>query len=284
MAAVTEEKIDELLRESMKERGILEAQIDEVDLFPTPEGILTEVVLRDASALDDARQAVEEIESRLGDAHISLLPTIRALWSVDKIERIEVANPPGVPSGLVGVLFKATLKSGSRRQEVWVAVTPSAQQVLRPLATDDLAWLGLINAFLGHRLAIGGPSYWDPIRNQKVELGESEARYLRWRPYEQLRGAVDLVFHSPQRVRGLLQSLDELGEKVPDFRNALPKIPGPRGAYGRGEQLPTSNYELYDMLLACEKDEIAKYYAGKLERAGNDWPELKQEFPKAFVK
>jgi hypothetical protein len=283
MAVGIEQKVDELLRESLKHRGVVEGQVDEIDLFPTPEGILAEVVLRDASALDQARQAAEELEGRLESEHISLLPTVRALWTIENVERVEIANPPGVPSELVGVLFKATLRSGTRHQEVWVAVTPSAQQVLRRLATNDLAWLELIRAFLGHRLAIGGPSYWDPIREQKVELGESAARYLRWRPYEQLKGAIDGAFQSSESTRHLLQPLKEHGEKASDFPRVLPNLVVMPQMYGRGEALPTSPYELYEILLPSEKDQLREYYLQKLGRACKDWPALNTEFSKVLA-
>ena len=45
MAVGIEHKVDELLRESLKHRGVVEGQVDEIDLFPTPDGILAEVVL-----------------------------------------------------------------------------------------------------------------------------------------------------------------------------------------------------------------------------------------------
>jgi hypothetical protein len=283
MALVAEERIDELLRESLRRRGVLDGQVDEIDLFPTPEGTLAEVVLRDASALDQARQATEELEGRLESEHISLLPTVRALWTIGNIERIEIANPPGAPSELVSALFKATLKSGTRRQEVWVAVTPSAQQVLRPLAPNDLAWLELIRAFLAHRLSIGGPSYWDPINDQKVELGESAARYLRWRPYEQLKSSVDVVFSSPDIASPFLRRLANLRKIGPNIHDVLMELPGPGDKFAGGERLPTSNRQLYEMLLASEKDEWWQYYLRKLDQSGKDWPELKDEFPTAFA-
>lgn len=279
MLIVTEESIDQLLRERLRQQGVLE-QVDEIDLLLTPEAVLAEVILRDASALEHAQQAVQDAERQLERERVSLLTTVRALWEVDGLQKIETTSSPGVPSELLGGIFKANLKSGERVQEVWVAITPSALRVLRPLAPNDEALTNLARAFLRHRLSIGGAGYWDPIREQKVELGESEARYLRWRPYEQLRGAVDLVFQSLARTRGLLQSL---GEKASDFTRVLPKLVGMPQRYGSGERLPTFNYELYEMLLASEKDAIAKYYASRLERAGKDWPELKKEFPRAFA-
>jgi len=282
MAVVTKEKIDQLLRARLRERGV-SGKLDRIDLFPTPEGVLAEVVLRDASALEQAQQAVDSVENQLEGERISLLPTVRALWEVEKVRGIEIPNPPGAPSDLVGALFKGILKSGARRQEVWVAVTPSAQQVLRPLATRDQDWVGLVGKFLLHRLSVGGAGHWDPIREQKLELDGSAAQYLRWRPYEQLKRSVDLVFRSIDRARDFLQSFNLGGKKASDFNHVLEELPGPGGAIARGERVPTSNYHLYQMLLVSEKEDLRQYYFEKLERACNDWPELKAKFPKVLA-
>jgi hypothetical protein len=281
VALTTENRIGELLREKLNRHGV-SGQVEDVESFATPEGILAEVVLRDASVLEEARKAVQDVERELESEGVSLLPTVRALWQVEDVQRIEIPNPPGAPSEMVGALFKGTLKSGARHQQVWVAVTPSAQQVLRPLSTTGQAWVELVRAFLRHRLSIGGAGYWDPIREQKLELEESAARYLRWRPYEQLRGSVDLVFRSVENAMGFLQFFNLTEKRARDFNHVLEELPGPGGAIARAERFPTSNYELYEMLLGSEKDELRQYYLQKLERACNDWPDLKKEFPKVL--
>lgn len=282
MAVVTQQQIEQLLRERLRQQGVLD-QLDEIDLFPTPEGVLAEVVLRDASALEQARQAVDSVETELGGEHVSLLPTVRALWEVDEVQRIEIRSPADAPSDLVGALFKGTLKSGARHQEVWVAVTSSAQRILRPLAPSDQALVELVRTFLRHRLSIGGAGHWEPVREQKLELDESAAQYLRWRPYEQLRRSVDLVFRSVEKARDFMQSCDLTEKRARDFGHALEELPGPGGAFARGERVPTSNRELYEMLLVPEKEDLLHYYLQKLERACKDWPELKQEFPKVLA-
>jgi hypothetical protein len=281
MAMVSEKQIDELLREGLSEHGVL-GQLENLDLFATPEGVLVEVVLRDASALEQAQQAVRDAERRLEHEHISLLTTVRALWEVNNVQKIDTPSPSGVPPDLLGALFKGSLKSGNRVREVWVAVTSSALRVLRPLAPNDEALANLARAFLRHRLSIGGAGYWDPIREQRLELDESAAQYLRWRPYEQLRAAVDLVFRTLEEAKAFLQSFNVLGKKASDFSHVLEELPSPGGAYARGERLPTTNYELYEMLLASEKDELRQYYPQRLEAACKDWPELKKEFPKVL--
>jgi hypothetical protein len=277
MTIVTEDRIDSILREALTDHGVL-GEVKDIDVFVSPDGVLAEVLLQDASALERARQAVDSAARRLEGDGVWLLPTIRALWQIEEVQKVEVQSPPGAPPDLAVALFRATLKSGTRRQEVWVAVTPSAQQVLRPLTTSNESWLGLIRAFLGHRLSIGGAGHWDPIQQEKVELGESESRYLRWRPYEQLKSSIQLVLGSPKRAKGFLRALELAGGNARSFDDALKGLPGPGGSIARGERVPTSNHELYEMLLELEKDDLRQYYFRELERASTEWPELTAEF------
>ncbi len=282
MALPTENRIDELLREELKQWGVSE-QLHAVESFVTPEGILAEVVVRDASALEEAQKAVQDVARKLEGEGFSLLPTVRALWQVEEVRSIGITNPPGAPSEMVGALFKGTLKSGARHQEVWVAVTPVALGVLRPLVTKEQALLDLVRAFLLQRLSIGGAGYWDPIREPKRELDEDAARYLRWRPYEQLRRSVDLVFRTVEKARNFLESLNLTEKRARDFHDVLEWLLPPAWAIAPGERLPTSNYELYEMLLASEKEDLRRYYFQELERACKDWPKLKQEFPQVLA-
>ncbi len=288
MALATDNRIDELLREALDQRGV-STQVREVELFVTPEGTLVEVVLRDASALEDAQRAVREVERKLRDEGISLLPTVRALWQVVKVEKIQIPKPVGAPAEMVGTLFKGTLESGYRRQEVWVAVTPSALGVLRPLAPSDEALAELIRAFLLHRLSVGGAGHWDPIREPRQEVDENAARYLRWRPYEALKRSIDDTFSpkvgSREKQVASFVRLMNFGQgtrKIRDFRAALGDLRGPGGAYAPGERLVTSNYEMYNMLLVHEKEELERYYLQQVERAEQDFPNLKAEYPNVF--
>lgn len=283
MEIVTEERIDQLLRERLREQGVLE-QVDEIDLFLTPEAVLAEVVLRDASALERAQQAVQEAERQLERERVSLLATVRALWEVDGLQKIETTSAPGVPSELLGGLFKANLKSGERVQEVWVAMTPSALRVLRPLAPNDEALTNLVRAFLRHRLSIGGASHWDPIRDQNLELNERSAQYLRWRPYEQLKGSVDFAFRSLEDARTFLKGFQRTGMKARgDFNGVLRGLAEPGGSIARGERFPTSNDELYQMLLDTEKKELEAYYSQRLAEARKTWPRLESEFAQVLA-
>jgi hypothetical protein len=281
VASVTQSQIDDILREKLRQHSVSYA-VKDVELLSTPERVLAEVIVQDASVLEETGRAVQDAERELESQGVSLVADVRALWEVEEVERVAIANPSGAPAGLIAAVFKATLKSGARQQEVWISVTPSAQNVLRPLIASDEALRDLVRVFLRRWLAIGGPGSWDPTRDQKLELDESAARYLRWGPYEQLKGSVDVVFRSVDSARGFLQQVFVLAKQARYFNDVLMELPGPGGAYARGERLPTSNYELYEMLLDSEKDELRQYYSQRLEKAEKDWPELKEQFPNVW--
>ncbi|HET9180415.1 MAG TPA: hypothetical protein VFQ24_18815 [Terriglobia bacterium] len=289
MALATEDRIGELLREKLKEEGV-SGQVEKLELFATPEGVLAEIVLRDTSVLEEARKIVEDVEGRLESEGISLLPTVRALWQVEEVQRIEIPSPPDAPSDMVGLLFKGSLKSGARHQEVWVAVTTSALRVLRPLATSDQALAELVRAFLLHRLSIGGAGYWDPIREPRQEIDEGAALYLRWRPYEALKTSIDNVFNPSGheiREKSVIRFVETVNfgkgtRKIRRFLDVLEDLPGPGGPYSRGEWLPTSNSEFYSMLLEQEKRELESYYLDQVAKAEKEFPPLKVQFPAVF--
>ncbi|MGH9352604.1 MAG: hypothetical protein ACRD2G_10655 [Terriglobia bacterium] len=266
MAVVAEEKIDQDLRKALAKHDVLE-KVNNIDLFLTPEGVLAEIILRDASGLEQAQQAVCEAEREFEREHISLLTTVRAWWEVEVPQKIASSSPPGVPTELVTHLFKANLKSGGRIQEVWVSITPSALRILRSLAASDQALASLVRAFLRHRLSIGGAGYWDPVRDHNLELSEGSAEYLRWRPYEQLKTSVESVFQSTESVDAFLQSLKGKGKNSRKFSDVLDALGGPGGAFAPGERFPTSNDELYAMLLEPEKKELEQYYLQALDEA-----------------
>lgn len=282
MALLQETRIDELLRERLRQHGVLGA-VKEVVLFATPERVLADVILRDASALEEAQQAAHEVERELEKEGVSLAATTQALWQVEAVERVAIPNPPGAPPGTVGALFKGRLKAGLRPQEAWVSMSPSAQQILRPLATNDQSWLSLVQTFLEHWLSVRGAGYWDPIREQSLEIGDSAARYLRWRPFEQLKGSVNAAFRSDETARHFLRQFKALEKKARTFDDVLQELRQPAGAFAPGERLPLNNRELYDMLLDSEKEELRHYYFKKLDKAENDWPKLKEEFQKELA-
>ena len=96
MAVTTEQDIDRLLKEKLREDGVLD-QLESTSLFFSPEGVLVEVVLKDASAVDRAEQAIRQVGQELEGEGMYLLPTVRAVWEVESVERVSL--PPGTCAG-----------------------------------------------------------------------------------------------------------------------------------------------------------------------------------------
>ena len=291
MIVMAEKDIDRLLREKLKQAGLLD-HVDEgkSSLFTTPEGVLADIVLKDASALESAKRVVEEAERELEQGGVWLLPTVRALWEVKGVEKVEGTYQYGLPEG-VGILFRGLLQSGRRTQEVWVSVTPSAFQLLKPLlAGGDDALRNIVRDFLGHQLSIGGAGYWDPIREPRQEIDEGAALYLRWRPYEALKASIDNVFNPSgyeireESVTRFVKTVNfgQGTRKIRRFLDVLEDLPGPGVAYSRGEWLPTSNHEFYSMLLEQEKRELESYYLDQVAKAEKEFPPLKAQYPAVF--
>jgi hypothetical protein len=153
------------------------------------------------------------------------------------------------------------------------------------LGRTDEALGDSVRDFLRRRLSVGGPGYWDPIRDSRLELDARAAQYLRWRPYQQLKGSVDRALRSREDARRFLGHFRQAGKKASrNFYDVLEELAGPGGAIARGEQVPTSNYQLYELLLDTEKKDLETYYLRELEGACREWPELKQEFPEVLPK
>jgi hypothetical protein len=98
----------------------------------------------------------------------------------------------------------------------------------------------------------------------------------------QLAQAVKGVFLSRERAEIFLRLLEQTGTKVRDFERALSELPGPGRAYRSGEQLPTTNYELYSALDEGEKVELKQIYLGCVERLEREYPDLRKDYFTVF--
>lgn len=273
MTVATEKDIEQLLRESLTERGVAE-KVDHISLFSTPEGVLAEIVLKEADALDEADKAVRETERELADKGVSLLPTIRALWRIQQLDRV-VLPAGAVPRELQDIPFCASLRSGSREQRVWVGVAPTALNLLTKQATGAAKPGVVKNAveyFLRRHLSVGGPAHWDPTKSPALKLNEDDAWYLLYRPYERLKKAVDFAFRTHDRAREFLEAVRRANAPLRELRETVRYLPN-LGTFLPGGKLPT-NDELYPMLIPSESDELDRYYEDKLREVPKNYPDL----------
>jgi hypothetical protein len=283
-ATMSAQQVVDYLTEKLGAERLLDFVVEK-RVLEFPDEFLAEVVLNDGTKLEEARSLADAVQGEFRAKGVELDSIVRAQWHVDAVKKVAGHELPGLPAGPVGLLFQCALRSGGRTQDVWVDVTSSAFQALRPLGTSDEALENSVRDFLRRRLSVGGPGYWDPIRDSRLELDARAAQYLRWRPYQQLRGAIDRALRSLEDARRFLGCFRLTGKKATgNFNHVLEELAGPSGAIARGEQVPTSNYQLYELLLDTEKKDLEVYYLQKLERARKEWPELKREFPEVLPK
>jgi hypothetical protein len=171
-------EIEKLLKRKLKDKGVPDESLNwgRFYLLATPEGVLVDVVLTDASQLPKAERAMEEASRELERENIDLLPTVRALWEV---ERVEPEFPAGelqkrLREGFFGLPFRVILKSGSKKQEVGVEIMPGAYTHLQPSGGwDDAKLRKFVKQDLEGWLSIGGAGYWDPVREPRRIVNSS---------------------------------------------------------------------------------------------------------------
>lgn len=170
---MTDNELEQFLRESLRKAGVQNESVDwgKFFLFPTPEGILAEIVLTDASKLRQAEEAVEGARRELEGQDVFLLPTIRALWRVDAVKPEFKPDelPQRIIEGFFGLPFVVTLKSGSHEQKVGVEIMPGAYGHLGAPGTKwDVDTLSeFVKKWLESWLSVGGAGYWDPIHEPR---------------------------------------------------------------------------------------------------------------------
>ena len=178
---MTDSEMDALLKENLRKAGV-QTVVDwaKYFLFPTPEGVLAEIVLTDASKLEEAEMAIDKARRELERQGIALLPTVRAVWQVESVEpqfRSEEIERR-ITEGFFGLPFVATLRSGSREQKVGVELMPGAYGGLELAgrSVDDL--IKVVTEQLKGWLSVGGAGYWDPIREPRRIVGGGQISYI----------------------------------------------------------------------------------------------------------
>jgi hypothetical protein len=295
---MTTVELERSIKERLKSEDLLKYVNERQEQFlEFPDGFFVEIVLDDGSKLGEVERVVRATKEQLQKQGVQVDEIVRPLWRVANVERIGPAV--SVSGGLKAALrFNATLESGDLKCGVAVDVTNAALDMIREelrhektagaarKETADLAVIEVVREFLRLQLSLGGTSYWDPMRYPSQELNAAAFMYLMGRrdAFQRLKREIDVIFGAPKntRLRRIRDFLNLAGTRSRDIEQILPDLPGPGGAFRRGQKLPTSNFELYSTLLESEKKNLKRYYSEQLDKAGKDFPELTKEHPKIF--
>src|SRR5258708_7139526 len=128
---MTEQELERLFLVRLEDKRLspfLNKSSQFLDISPWGDSFFVEIVLTDASSLEDAKQIAAHLKEELSAKHIVIDYIVRAVWRVlpDTIER-EIAAP--LRQGL-GLLFNARLRSSRRETKVSIFVTLEALDII----------------------------------------------------------------------------------------------------------------------------------------------------------
>jgi len=243
--------------------------------------VFVELVLTDASRLEDAKRVVEAVADEMKSRGASLDSVVRALWEVVSVQHSGTSRTTDLAQYRAAEEFRITLRSGTRQCGVIMDVTWGAMELLehklglkegqhqRSLPPGHVARemvAPIVRKFIEQNLARGGTSYWDPLHDFRIELTSTDMSFLMGQStaFEELRQAISDAF-DPSVVESFLGSLSVSGIRLHDFDAVLPDISNMLGgAYKRGETFSTSATELYRKLDRTEQELLRRYFLGKV--------------------
>jgi hypothetical protein len=293
---MTVSDLEQSVRGSLRQAGLLQyVDEDETQFLEFPDGWFAEIVLKDGSKLLEVESIVRKFKTDLQrEQAVELDEIIRPVWNVARIEGVGSGiTIPGLESAL---RFNVVLQSGDLSCTVTVDVTEAALGMIREKlsktgAPEESALREIVSEFMKFELSHGGKSFWDPRRDSRLELDAGALMYLFGQrdAYLRLKQSIDEVFNpgvgrERESVERFVRSVNyaQGTRKIGRFQDAMTDLPGPGGAYSPGQRLPTSNYELFQLLFDDEKRVLESYYLDQLARAEKKYPELKAQYPGAF--
>jgi hypothetical protein len=293
---MTFNQAEELLERHLRDSGLAQIFDRQRSQFLDLQGqIFVELVLNDATRLEDAEKLIRVLTQEFKDQGIHLDSVVRAVWEVVDIRH---AGPSRTPDGGIrsSSEFHVTLESGTRAHRVIVDVFWGAAEFLaekfslktqrsRPanqISNDMLA--NAVRSFVQHQLSAGGTSYWDPIRFPRLELNDAAMLFLMGQStaFNELRQAISDAFE-PSVVVSFVKSLEASDVRMANFEAVLPDLSNMLGgAYRRGATFSTSADELFQKLDRTEQELLKSYFYTRVEMAKAEFPELAQKHRNVF--
>jgi len=163
----TRQLLNERLNPAMS--GIV--NYDESQFLELDGSYFAEIVLNDATVLQDVREIVRQIAA---ESKVRLAYLVRAKWKV--IDARFVGPAIGKDGGLrAASVYHATLLSGSLKHVVSIEVGNEASRLLH---NDTSRIAKLVTEHLENQLAAGGTSSWDPVISPAPEINRMTVQFL----------------------------------------------------------------------------------------------------------
>jgi hypothetical protein len=287
--------------EELYERRLRESSLDQLrdrerSQFLDLQGeIFVEIVLNDATRLDDAERIARNLTREFKDQGIHLDSVVRAVWEIVDVNYVGPSRTSD--GGLRAALeFQITLKSGTRIHRVIVDVFWGAAEFLEEkfslkskavrqgnqVSKEMLA--KAVRSFVEHQLTAGGTGFWDPIRFPRLELNDAAMLFLMGQStaFNELRQAISDAFEPPV-VESFVSSLAVSDVRIMNFEAVLPDFSNMLGgAYRRGATFSTSANELFQKLDRSEQELLKNYFYTRVEMLKIEFPELVKSYLQVF--
>jgi hypothetical protein len=289
------DRLQGMLESRLSEAGLAEFYNKEHSQFLDLDGeVFAEVVINDASKLEDVEKVVRLTAEEMKSQGISLDSVVRALWEIVSVDYNGPSYTPDLKEVRAADEFCVVLQSGTRRCRIIVDVSSGAQDILRHQlglkgASDIREMITpLVRKLLEQRLSQGGTSYWDPLREgSRLVLTATAMSFLLGQSvaFEELRQAISDAFDPPV-LESFLAGLSASGIKIHDFDAVLPEFSNMLGgAYRKGESFSTSAGDLFRRLERTEQELLRKYFQGKIDQLKTDprFAGLPKKFAEVFA-
>jgi hypothetical protein len=287
-----EELIDRQLREAGVSNVVNKAHSQFLDM---PDEMFVEIVLDDATHLEDVEKIIRNTTQELKSQGIILDSVVRALWEILDVSFVGPSR--SADGGLrTASLYDVTLKSGNRQHHVAVDVYWGAVEFLkqkrglgkltsksrREFQTDVVA--KAVWSFVQDQLSQGGTGYWSPVLYPRREMNDAAMLFVfgQSTAFNELWQAVTDAFE-PSVADAFLGSLAVSRTKIQAFNRVLPELSNMLGgAYRRGATFSISANELFQKLDRSEQELLKKYFNARVEVLKAEDPKLVQKYAKVF--
>lgn len=180
---MTSTELEHLIREKLAATGLLKIlDEDKSQFLEFPDGLFAELVLTDGSRLADVERIGREVRESLKKQNIDVDVIARALWSVKEVGDPQPAR--GASGGIRAAwAVPVTLVCGSSMRNVEVdvgllAVDEIKRKIKGKSLDESVAIKEVVKEFVEMQLALGGESYWDPVRYPQQDLSQGALLYL----------------------------------------------------------------------------------------------------------
>ncbi len=169
-------RVEEMLIRKLREENLSNVlRMDKTQFLDMDDYVFGEVVISDGAELDRVEGIVAGLVETLIARGTRVDSIVRAVWEVTDIRDHGTAyGQDGAPRAAHE--FYVGLKSGTRSETIVVEIGWGTMESFKRKSDREIA--EIIRTFVNCELKRGGTSYWDPLKDSRVELSEAAIAFI----------------------------------------------------------------------------------------------------------